>query len=203
MLEVVTILFPDFETLDVFGPVEIFGRLRESFQPEFYSRDGGLVISTQNVKVSTRPVSEMDDSKSDFILFIPGGHGTRQLVNDQAYVDMLKALAGKAEYVFTVCTGSTLFAKTGLLDGKRATSNKRAFEWTKTERPEVNWVNKARWVKDGKTYTSSGVSAGMDMALGFVSDLVGYDTAKRISNEIEYDWHENPDWDPFADLYQQ
>ena len=106
-----------------------------------------------------------------------------------------------AEFIFTVCTGSILFSKTGLLYGKKATSNKLYFETTK-ESPDVNWIKKARWVKDGNIYTSSGISAGIDMALGFISDLLGYSIAKQQSNEIEYDWKEDPDWDPFSELYK-
>jgi hypothetical protein len=61
---------------------------------------------------------------------------------------------------------------------------------------------KARWVKDGTIYTSSGVSAGTDMALGFISDLLGYPAAKQVSREIEYEWNEDPGKDPFSELYQ-
>lgn len=56
-------------------------------------------------------------------------------------------------------------------------------------------------MKDGNIYTSSGVSAGMDMTLGFIADLLGYDTAKQQSIEIEYDWKEDAAWDPFSDIY--
>jgi transcriptional regulator GlxA family with amidase domain len=114
----------------------------------------------------------------------------------------MKSLAKNAEFIFTVCTGSILFSKTGLLDGKKATSNKRVFSLTSKESPDVNWIKKARWVKDGNIYTSSGISAGIDMALGFISDLLGYPIAKQQSNEIEYDWKEDPDWDPFSELYK-
>jgi type I restriction-modification system DNA methylase subunit len=96
---------------------------------------------------------------------------------------------------------SILFSKTGLLNNKKATSNKRSFFWTKNESPEVNWIKKARWIKDGNIYSSSGVSAGMDMTLGFISDLLGYDIAKKQSLEIEYDWKEDSEWDPFSELY--
>mmetsp|Transcript_147 Transcript_147/g.130 ORF Transcript_147/g.130 Transcript_147/m.130 type:complete len:208 (+) Transcript_147:148-771(+) len=202
-MQVSTILFDDFETLDVFGPVEVFGRLADHFNPEFYSLSGGLVTSRHNVKVDTKPVSDLLSAalKLKYILFIPGGQGVRKLVNDPEYIEMLRQLATSAEYVFTVCTGSTLFAKTGLLDGKSATSNKRAMEWTKSVNPKVEWVDKARWIRADNIYTSAGISAGIDMALGFVSDLLGYDIAKQQSNEIEYSWHEDSLWDPFSALY--
>lgn len=82
------------------------------------------------------------------------------------------------------------------------TSNKRVFPWTGMESPNVNWVKKARWVKAGNIYTSSGVSAGIDMALGFVADHLGRGTALKVAQKIEYEWHEDPSWDPFAELYR-
>lgn len=198
MRQVVTILFNGFETLDVFGPVEILGRLKEEFHVNLYSLEGGIIESSQGVPVHTRPLSPMN--LENYILMIPGGIGTRELVSDEIFLAHLKTLSINAEYILTICTGSILLAKTGLLDGKRATTNKRAFTWT-NHFPEVNWVREARWVRDGNIYTSSGVSAGMDMALGFVADQLGYDVAKRQSIEIEYDWKEDPSWDPFSSLY--
>ncbi|MEM7181401.1 MAG: DJ-1/PfpI family protein [Spirochaetota bacterium] len=200
MREIVTILFDDFETLDVFGPIEILGRLKEYFDPQFYSLAGGTITSSHKVPIVTRPISELQESS--YILFIPGGIGTRKLVKDEAFIQVLSTLAGKAEFILTVCTGSGLFAKTGLLSGKRATSNKKAFAWVRSLQQDVNWVQKARWTVDGNIYTSAGVSAGMDMTLQFVADILGYNVAKQQSIEIEYDWKETPSWDPFADLYE-
>ncbi len=199
MRTIVTVLFSDFETLDAFGPVEVFGRLGEHFTPAFYSQHGGLVTSAQQVPVPTRPFSEIHER--DFILLVPGGIGTRVLAKDAPYIEALRDVAARAEYILTVCTGSGLFANTGLLDGKRATSNKLAFAWAKSQGPNVQWVYKARWVQDGNVYTSSGVTAGIDMTLAFVADLLGYDVAKQQANEIEHEWNEDPAHDPFADLY--
>jgi len=199
MRNVNIILFNGFETLDAFGPVEILGRLTEEFSLRFFSREGGIVLSSQKVSVVTEPFSRLEEQGG--ILLIPGGDGTRSLVKDSGYVADLRRFAEKSEFILTVCTGSILFSKTGMLDGKRATSNKRAFKWTSIESPAVGWVKKARWIKDGTIYTSSGISAGMDMALAFVADTVGYDTAKRQSIEIEYDWQEDSERDPFAELW--
>jgi transcriptional regulator GlxA family with amidase domain len=200
MREVTTILFNNFETLDVFGPIEILGRLKDHFNPQFYSRNGGIITSSQNVPIVTRPLSEF--SSTNYIMLIPGGIGTRDMVKDKTFIDNLALLSKSAEYILTVCTGSILFSKTGLLNARRATSNKRAFAWTKIESPDVNWIKKARWIKDGNMYTSSGVSAGIDMTLGFISDLLGHDVAKQQSIEIEYDWKEDPEWDPFSEIYK-
>jgi transcriptional regulator GlxA family with amidase domain len=194
MREIVTILFDDFETLDVFGPVEIMGRLEEDFHLNFYSFNGGIIKSSQDVPVYTKKLSS---NLENYILMIPGGLGTRKLMDDEVFLEHLKALSLDAEYVLTICTGSILLAKTGFLDGKNVTTNKRVFKWTQ-QFPKVNWVHKARWLREGNIYTSSGVSTGMDMALGFVADLLGYDVAKEQSIQIEYIWHEDSSWDPFS-----
>ncbi len=199
MLKIVTVLFENFETLDAFGPIEVFGRFPSELDPGFYSLNGGVITSSHKVPVMTEPFPVTPEE--EYVLLIPGGIGTRDLVKQQKYIKSLAALAKKAKFILTVCTGSTLFSKTGMLDGRKATSNKRAFKWAQQESPKVNWVKKARWVNDGNIYTSSGVSAGIDMAFGFISDLLGHDIAMNESTAIEYDWKDDPKWDPFAEMY--
>jgi len=147
------VLFDNFETLDVFGPVEVFGRLSEKFDIAFYSLKGGIIKSRQNAETITLPYEKMDTS-IEYVLLIPGGQGTRTLVKDEEHIEKIKELSEKAKYVLTVCTGSAVLAKTGLLDGKKATSNKIAFEWAKSINDDVDWIKKARWVADGKYYSS-------------------------------------------------
>jgi len=130
---------------------------------------------------------------------IPGGPGTRKEVDNTLLIDSIRAVCNSCRYIFTICTGSALLAKTGLLNGKKATSNKRAFSWVTSVNPNVNWIKKARWTNDGKYYTSSGVSAGMDMTLGFLRDFYGTDFARKTAFEIEYTWMEDKDNDPFCE----
>ena len=189
------ILYDDFETLDTFGPVEVIGKLPNMYHLNYYSLAGGIIKSSQQVSVDTLPFAAMDTSG---ILLIPGGIGTRILVNEENFIGQLKILSEKAHYVLTVCTGSALLAKTNLLNGMKATSNKMSFGWVCSNGAEVNWIKKARWVKDGKYYTSSGVSAGIDMTLGFICDIYGIKTSQAIANGIEYTWNANKEDDPFA-----
>ena len=197
-MNVAVLLFDDFETLDVFGPVEILGRLKDLFKIRFFSLSGGLVKNSHGVAIPTETFSDINDEVDIFL--IPGGHGTREGVNDPMLIDAIRTISTKSRYVFTVCTGSGLLAKTGLLDGRKATSNKRAFEWASSQGAQVNWIKKARWTVDGKYYTSSGVSAGMDMTLGFLSDLHGIEFARKVAYQVEYNWTEDKDNDNF---YQQ
>lgn len=91
-----------------------------------------------------------------------------------------------------------MLAKTGLIKGHKATTNKLAFDWVTEQDKEVQWIRKARWVNDGKYYTSSGVSAGIDMTLGFISDVNGIEVAEKIARGIEYIWNKDKENDPFC-----
>ena len=85
-----------------------------------------------------------------------------------------------------------------MLKGHKATSNKNFFTMAVDQDPSVDWIVKARWVDDGKFVTSSGVSAGTDMALGLVMKLFGKTRAQQLARSLEYEWHEDPTVDPFA-----
>ncbi len=194
-MNVTVLLFKDFETLDVFGPVEILGRLKNHYQVLFCSISGGLVKNEHGVSIAT---AKMESIKKQIEIFlIPGGHGTRKEVDNTQLLDQVREVCLASKFVFTVCTGSAILAKTGLLDGKKATSNKKAFDWVTTQGKDVNWIRKARWTKDEKYYTSAGVSAGMDMTLGFLQDIHGIEFARKVAFEIEYNWIENMDEDNF------
>jgi len=195
-MKVGILLFDDFETLDVFGPVEILGRLKDHYQVSFYSQSGGLVKNAHGVAIDTTPLENIIEGTDIFL--IPGGFGTRKEVNNNMLVGAIKQISELSKYVFTVCTGSALLAKTGLLDNKIATSNKRAFDWVITNGKNVRWIRRARWTVDDKYYTSSGVSAGMDMTLGFLKDRHGEAFAKDVAFQIEYHWQEDKDNDPFC-----
>ena len=93
-----------------------------------------------------------------------------------------------------------LLAKAGILDGRRATTNKVAFAWVASQSSRVDWQKTARWVVDGKFMTSSGVSAGTDMALGLVEKLYGRAMADSVARAAEYRWNNDPADDPFADI---
>ena len=188
------LLFDDFETLDIFGPVEVFGKV-EDYTLFYYSWKGGIVTSAQGTQVITQPLIA---ARPEGILVIPGGWGTRSLANNPAFISELREAAEKSINCLSVCTGAALLSKTGLLDNRKATSNKISFEWVASTNKNVNWVRQARWVVDGKFYTSSGVSAGIDMALGFVADFFGQEKALEISNKLEYVWNSDKDHDMFA-----
>lgn len=194
--EVAFIMFHDYETLDVFGPAEIFGRLTDLYALKFYSLEGGVVSNRHGVPIMTEKLETINEAPG--IVLIPGGLGTRKAVGNEGLISKIKTLSLSSDYVLTVCTGSALLAKSGLLNGRQATSNKRAFSWVASQNEKVDWDERARWKVDGKYYTSSGVSAGMDMALGFLADRHGLEFARKVARHIEYNWTEDKDNDNFV-----
>jgi transcriptional regulator GlxA family with amidase domain len=195
------VLFEGFELLDVFGPLEAWGMLANMGQCKIttVAERSGAVTSAQGPKAIAE-FSFSDCPHLDLML-IPGGIGTRNEISNKTLLDWLKVRAEKAEVVTTVCTGTAILAHTGLLDGRRATTNKRAFKWVAEQGAKVNWVREARWVEDGKFATSSGVSAGIDMALAVMARLYGAETAEAIAIAMEYEWHRDANWDPFAKIH--
>jgi transcriptional regulator GlxA family with amidase domain len=193
------VLFPGFELLDVFGPAEMFGMLTGTVEIVVVAEAQGPVASFQGPQA----VAEEDFASApqlDLIL-VPGGFGTRTEVENPRMAEFLRRQAAGADVVMSVCTGASLLARAGLLDGKRATTNKMFFGWVAEQGPKTDWVKEARWVEDGKMVTSSGVSAGIDMALAVIVRLYGKETGERLAVAAEYEWHRDASWDPFARVH--
>ena len=193
------LLFPEFELLDVFGPLEAFGQAKEWFRIVTVAERPGPVASAQG------PRAVADHGFADCpgldIVLVPGGMGTRREVDNPEIVDWVARQARAAETMTSVCTGAALLARAGVLDGRRATSNKRSFGWVTEQGPKVDWVRQARWVDDGNIITSSGVSAGIDMALHLIGRIAGPTARDEIATRMEYEWQHDANHDPFAKVW--
>lgn len=138
------------------------------------------------------------------VLLVPGGLGSTSSADPadiEAVVSFIRAVHPSLQYLITVCTGSGLAARAGVLDGKRATTNKRSWKSIVALGPRVQWVARARWVVDGNVWTSSGVSAGMDLMFAWIEAVYGVDVAQQIADAMEYGRHRDASCDPFADRY--
>jgi len=193
------LLFPGFELLDTFGPLEMFGNMPGAVEIVTVAQHKGPVRSGQGPSA----VAEYDfaDCPRLDLLLIPGGMGTRTEVENPAVLDWLRRRVPETEVTMTVCSGTALLAGAGLLDGRRATTNKMFFEEVAQSGPRVEWVKEARWVEDGKYATSSGVSAGIDMALAVIAKLAGQQVSDSLAVATEYEWHRDAAWDPFAKVH--
>ncbi|KAG6364064.1 hypothetical protein INS49_009167 [Diaporthe citri] len=213
------VVFPAFQQLDVFGPLDALSLLSRSHNMNLYTiaatldpvsskqpavKDGGGWVPppTQSPEFGTTilPTHTFSTAPALDVLLVPGGQGTRaQSPAISESIDFIRQRSPSLQYLITVCTGSGLAARSGVLDGRRATTNKLAWESTTALRPQVNWVHRARWVNDGNIWTSSGISAGIDVTFAWIADVYGADVAKNIADRMEYTRVTDADNDPFAD----
>jgi transcriptional regulator GlxA family with amidase domain len=189
------VLYEGFELLDLYGPLEMFGTLKPQIEIITVAETLGPVSSFQGPQTiadfAYRTCPHLD------LILLPGGFGTVRELENQAILSFLKERAPEARVTMSVCSGSWILAKAGLLDGRRATSNKAYFKMATEQSDQVEWISEARWVEDGPVFTSSGVSAGMDMALAVIASIFGERRATDVANTAEYVWNRNPDNDPF------
>ncbi|KAI3394949.1 hypothetical protein diail_2056 [Diaporthe ilicicola] len=215
------VVFPAFQPLDLFGPLDVLSLLSRSNRMNLYIIAETLEpVSTKQLPVtgddntqppptqspgfgaSILPTHSFATAPALDVLLVPGGQGTRaQSPAISGAVEFIRERYHSLQYLITVCTGSGLAARSGVLDGKRATTNKMAWESIVALRPQVDWVHRARWVNDGNVWTSSGISAGIDVMFAWIADVYGADVAKDIADRMEYTRVTDPDHDPFADLY--
>lgn len=196
MREIAALVFPGFELLDLFGPLELFGMHPDVFRQTVVAEGPHPVASAQGPRVAVDAV--LAERPSADLILVPGGPGTRQEVDNAPLLDWIRRAGRQAELVMSVCTGAALLARAGLLEGRRATTNKRAFGWVAAQAPAVHWQGSARWVEDGPVITASGVSAGMDMALAAIARLHGEPAAEEAALWAEYLRNGDADRDPFA-----
>ncbi|KAI0779532.1 DJ-1/PfpI family protein [Fomes fomentarius] len=206
------LLFPAFEPLDVYGPIEALQMLSKSHRVDLHLIASSLdPISTalpesanttkSLFETRTVPTHTFDTVPDDLdVLLVPGGAGTRA-GNVDHLVDFIRKTYPKLKYLLTVCTGAGLVARSGILDGKSATTNKARWKTTTALAPRVNWVKTARYVVDGNFWTSGGVSAGIDVSLAWIEHVYGKEEAREAANRMEYEWRDDKDWDPFSYVF--
>lgn len=215
-LKIGVLVFPGFQLLDYAGPLDAFNILALSHPVTLSTIATTLSpVPTHNrvqaatgssISQSILPTNTLETAPTDLdVLLIPGGIGARDKQNAEVMsrcVEWLKERhvggAKGPRWVLTVCTGSEVLARTGVLDGRKATTNKKAFNDTKAKHPHVNWVAKARWVVDDNIWTSSGISAGVDLAFAWIADVFGEETAQSVADRSEYERNADAENDRFA-----
>lgn len=209
------VIFPGFQALDVFGVLDVLNLL-SAFQ---FKLSLSLIATTLDPVSTASPMASGNPMGSTFhqsivpthtfetapaldVLIVPGGVGTR--VPGTALDELrmfIKTRYPSVDYLITICTGSALAAQAGVLDGKKATTNKAAWKWVVAQGPRVDWVPVARWTVDGNVWTSSGVTAGIDAILAFVGTVYGRSAVDTIVGLLEYERHWDSTCDPWAQFH--
>jgi transcriptional regulator GlxA family with amidase domain len=185
------LLFDDAEVLDFAGPFEVFSvanELNENplFKVSMIAFKDGPVRARNGLSVN--PDYTIGDCPQPDILIIPGGLGTRPLIKEESLIEWIAKTSKRSELTLSVCTGSLLLAKAGLLEGMNATTHHLAFKMLKKLSPGTTILSGQRYVDNGHLITAAGVSAGIDMSLYVISKILGEDQAEKTALYMEYDW---------------
>jgi transcriptional regulator GlxA family with amidase domain len=194
------LLFDGVEVLDFAGPFEVFSRTRliagvdsrrsdtsAPFRVFTVASKGGSIRATGDLYLT--PHYSFQTAPPIDVLVVPGGYGTRALLNDNETLDWLRKTAATTRKVTSVCTGSLLLAQAGLLDGRRATTHWGALdllqEISDSRGAAISVQRDLRFVDDG-VITSAGVSAGIDMALYVTGRMCGASVAAETAHYMDY-----------------
>jgi transcriptional regulator GlxA family with amidase domain len=183
------VAFPGVTLLDISGPAQVFAELQEielssaSYSLSYLSTSGGLVPTDVGMMVDTAPISSVRPNQVD-TLVIPGGPGIWELRQDSTLMKWISQVLPKARRVASVCLGAFVLAWTGALDGKRAATHWRYCPRLADSFPKITVEPNAIFVKDGRVWTSAGVSAGIDLALAMIEEDYGHITALDVARRL-------------------
>ena len=190
------LIFDDVEVLDFAGPFEVFSRTRLEPGPESRRSEHSAPFHVFTVAKTAAPVRTTgglrviphygfaDAPRVDLVV-VPGGWGTRALLQDAGTLEWIRRAAAGARKVTSVCTGSLLLAKAGLLGGRHATTHWGALDTLDSLKAGVTVEREYRVVDDG-VISSAGVASGIDMAFYVVETLFGRDVADETAHYVEY-----------------
>ena len=181
-MEIAIPLFDRFTALDAVGPYQVLAGLPGA-QVRFLGPEAGPVRA-DNRMLTLVAEAPYEDSPAPDVLVVPGGMGTRALLQDERLLDWVRGVHETSRWTTSVCTGSLVLAAAGVLDGLKATTH-----WMEMERLGDLGAQPVsdRVVEQGKVITAAGVSAGIDMALTLAAREAGPEVAQAIQLAIEYD----------------
>lgn len=193
-------IFNEVEVLDFAGPFEVFGvaGLRTNTVAPFdvFTVAQFETINARN-NLTVKPTYTFSNAPKADILLIPGGggyyadgtpFGSRREMNNPIVLNWIKEQAANAKLILSVCTGSLILAKAGLLEGMEATTHYLAIDGLKKVSENITVKENVRFVDNETVITSAGISAGIDMSLHVVGKLLGKDAADETARYMQYDY---------------
>ncbi len=188
MKEIGLIAYQDMQSLDLIGPLDVFGMANTSmpgdppYQLHIIAIDANPVRAENGLVVT--PSYALDDAPTFDTVLIPGGVGSRVLATDERLLAWLRTRAVTTRRVVSVCTGIYILAATGLLDGRRVTTHWRFAADVGRRYPALDVQPDQLFLRDGPFATSGGLTAGMDLALALVEEDLGATTALAVAREL-------------------
>ncbi|MFJ9374648.1 GlxA family transcriptional regulator [Streptomyces sp. NPDC101455] len=185
-LTVTVLVFPGVRLLDVTGPIEVFTSANEfggRYRVQVASEDGAGVITSAGTRIGA-DLAVNDVREPYEVLVVPGGPEWETAIKDDALLDAVRRLHGKARCTASVCTGAFLLAAAGLLRGRRAVTHWRRSRQLAVRFPSVRVQPDAIFVRDGPMMTSAGVSAGIDLSLALVEEHFGAEVARAVAKDM-------------------
>jgi transcriptional regulator GlxA family with amidase domain len=178
-------LFQGVELLDFAGPADVFQQAGPAYKVYTVAESAEPIVSQGFVKVV--PQYSIQDCPKPDLLVIPGGNTSAPLDSPDV-LEWVKRTSGESELTMSVCTGAFILAKAGLLDGKQATTHWSQLARLRNAAPNIEVLDKVRFVDAGKIVTTAGVSAGIDGALHVVDRLSGRSAATWTASAMQYKW---------------
>jgi transcriptional regulator GlxA family with amidase domain len=181
------VIFDGFQSLDLAGPFEVFqhaARLTGGYRCEIVAPAAGAVTSGSGLPVHAGTGVADAESAGVDTLVVVGGGGVDAARHDAALVDWIAAAGTGARRVTSVCSGVFLLAAAGLVAGRRVTTHWSRAEQLRLEHADVHVDCDPIFIRDGRVWTSAGVTAGMDLALALVEDDVGHAVAHAVAREL-------------------
>ncbi|HEY4248327.1 MAG TPA: DJ-1/PfpI family protein [Lacunisphaera sp.] len=185
------LIFENVEVLDFAGPLEVFSTADElseknSFRVFTVAEAPGTIRTNNGLKII--PEHTLESSPVADLLIVPGGFGTRALLNKPSVIEWIRVAAKRAEIVASVCTGALLLAKAGLLNNQPATTHYLTYDLLREIAPTALIHEDRRFLDNGPIATSAGISAGIDLSLHLVARLQDATTAEKTARHMEYHW---------------
>lgn len=196
----------DYQAIDVVGPLDLLNSSSKAIMgamksyipidektyeaaPEFVFHHIGLTLDPVPLLTSClilKPTTTIDTCP-ELDLLLVGGPNPAPFEIPPKYAEFIRRHVAAGKTIFTTCTGASVVAATGVLDGKNATINNQEFEWTKKQFPNVKWRKDKKWVIDGNIWTGSGAVAGMDMFAHWIKENFGLDVLIQGSSGLDYE----------------
>ncbi|MFJ8938825.1 GlxA family transcriptional regulator [Streptomyces sp. NPDC102365] len=182
---VAILVYDGVKLLDVAGPAEVFAeanRLGANYRIALLSTTGADVASSIGIRIAVDGGPASEPAPDTFVT--PGGDIYPRTPITRDLVEAAGDLAARSGRVASVCSGAFILGAAGLLDGKRATTHWKVAEELAARHPKTRVEPDSIYVRDGTTYTSAGVSAGIDLALALVEEDHGPDLSRDVARAL-------------------